>query len=141
MIRAALLAIFCLTPAMAGAEGTLVASRSIPVKSVIGPGDVRHGALDVPGALSDPNQAIGREARVTLYAGRPIRSGDLRNPAVVERNDLVRLSYVAGPLWIVTEARALGRGSKGERIQVMNLDTRAVITGRIEGPGEVTVHR
>lgn len=141
MIRALLFAFACLAPLSTAAEGTLVAARSIPVKSVIGPSDVRHGALDVPGALSDPDQAIGREARVTLYAGRPIRSGDLQNPAVVERNDLVRLSYVAGPLWIVTEARALGRGSTGERIQVMNLDTRAVITGRIAGPGEVTVSR
>ncbi|MEM0922362.1 MAG: flagellar basal body P-ring formation chaperone FlgA [Pseudomonadota bacterium] len=141
MIRAFALAALILWPGLATAEGTLVAAHSITAKSVIGPSDIRKGSQTVPGALSDPGEAIGREARVTLYVGRPIRAGDLRDPAVVERHDLVRLSYSKGPLWIVTEARALDRGSQGERIQVMNLDSRAVVTGVVSGPGEVVISR
>ncbi|MEL6479466.1 MAG: flagellar basal body P-ring formation chaperone FlgA [Pseudomonadota bacterium] len=136
-----LLAGLLLGPISAAAEGTLVAAHSITAKTVIGPSDIRVGATTVPGALSDPDKVIGREARVTLYVGRPIRAGDLRDPAVVERNDLVRLSYSKGSLWIVTEARALNRGSQGERIQVMNLDSRAVVTGVVNGPGEVVILR
>ena len=139
MIRLALLLL--LAPGLAWAEGTLVASHSITARSVIGPTDVRLAKPAVPGALDDPTLAIGKEARVTLYAGRPIRAGDLQAPAVVERNDLVRLSYSHGPLWIVTEARALDRGAAGERIQVMNLDSRAVISGVVEGPGKVVVRQ
>lgn len=139
MIR--LLCALILVPTMAIGEGSLVATRSIMGKTTIGPADVRVVAPASPGALRDPSDAIGREARVTLYAGRPILPGDLREPALVERNDLVRLGFSKGSLWIVTEARALDRGSEGERIQVMNIDSRTVVTGVISGPGEVMVKR
>lgn len=140
MIRLALL-IAVLTPLSAMADGSLVATRSITGKSVIGYGDVQLSEPVTPGALQTIDAAIGKEARVTLYAGRPIRPGDLRDPAVVERNDMVRLSYSLGPLWIVTEGRALDRGARGARIRVMNLDSRSVVAGVVAGPGEVAVKR
>lgn len=122
-------------------QGAVIAQRSIMAKTVIGPGDIGISSVIAPGAVTDPEDAIGMETRITLYPGRPIMPGHLREPAVIERNDLVRLSYSAGALWIVTEARALGRGAPGEKVQVMNLDSRAVVTGVIEGPGEVSVRK
>lgn len=132
-----LLLMLCLPfPALAD---TVVASRTIRAQTVLEAGDVVLAAGEVGGALSDPAQAVGQEARVTLYAGRPIRSGDLGPPAVVERNQLVPLSYVSGPLAIVTEGRALARGGIGDSVNVMNLASRSIVIGRIGADGMVRV--
>ena len=52
---------------------------------------------------------------MAIYAGRPVRPGDLGPPALVERNQLVPLVYQPGGLAISTEGRALGRGGGGRR--------------------------
>lgn len=138
MIRLALLLAALAAPA---AAESLVAARSIPARSVIGPDDMRMATAAIPGALSDPAAAEGLEAKVTIYEGRPIRAGDLSAPALVERNQIVRLLFVRGPLEISADGRALDRGAAGDRIRVMNLASRAVVTGAVTGAGDVTVSR
>ena len=91
------------------------------------------------GALTDPAAAIGMEARVNLYANRPIRAADLRAPAVIERNEIVTLRFDASGLTIVTEGRALDRAGVGDRLQVMNLASRNMVTGQVVGPALVAV--
>jgi hypothetical protein len=99
---------------------TLVATTTIRGSSPIGPRDVALVPDIVPGALSDPAHAIGMEARVNLYPGRPIRADDLRPPAVIDRNDIVTLRFNAGGAddfhrWARTRPR--GRGGKAARHQ------------------------
>lgn len=136
-MRRALLALVLL--GAAAEAGTLVAARTIPSQTVIGPEDVAVGTAAVPGALADPAAAIGREARVILHAGRPIRAADLGPPALVERNGLVTLAYRRGGLAILAEGRALGRAGLGEAVRVMNLASRATVSGVVAGPGLVAV--
>jgi flagella basal body P-ring formation protein FlgA len=71
-----------LCPAIA-AE-TVIAAGTIRSQSLIMPSDIAVVEGSTPGALADPAQAIGMEAAVNLYAGRPIRPGDLRAPAIIE---------------------------------------------------------
>lgn len=130
------LLVLAATPAPAD---TLVASHTIRAQSILGPQDLALMAGDTPGALSDPAEAIGMEARVNLYAGRPLRPGDLGPPAIVDRNQIVTLRYRAGGLNIVTEARALDRAGVGDRLRVMNLASRNTVTGRVTETGEVIV--
>lgn len=118
---------------------TLIATRNVRAHAILAPGDVAVVAADVPGALTEPAQALGQEARVALYAGRPIRAGDVGPPALVDRNQIVPLSYSAGPLAIVTEGRALVRGGVGDVIRVMNLASRTTVSGRILPDGSVAV--
>jgi len=92
------------------------------------------------GAARAPSEVIGMEARVTLYAGRPIPLGSLTEPALVERNQLVSLVFLHGGLEIRADGRALGRGGAGETIRIMNLASRSTISGRVAGPGIVEVH-
>lgn len=92
-----------------------------------------------PGAASHPDEAIGQEARVTLYSGRPIPLASLGPPALVERNGLVSLVFLRGGLEIRTDGRALGRGAEGDEIRVMNLTSRNTVTGIVAGPGLVRV--
>ena len=128
--------LFAATPALAD---TVVANGTIRSMSVIGPADVRLVAGDTPGAILDFAAAIGMEARVNLYPGRPIRPGDLREPAVINRNEIITLQYDANGLLIVTEGRALDRAGIGERLRVLNLSSRTTVTATVQGAGLATV--
>jgi flagella basal body P-ring formation protein FlgA len=118
---------------------TLVANRTIRAHSVLGPGDLAIVAGESHGALNSLQEAIGKEARVTLYAGRPIRATDLAAPALVERNQTVRLVFRDHGLLIMTDGRALGRGAAGERIRVLNLGSKSTVTGMVMLDGSVIV--
>ncbi len=136
MWRAMLLATLAAFPA---AAETLVPTRTIRAQDIIAPEDLTVIARNTPGALSDPLEAVGLEARTTLYANRPIRPGDIGAPAVIDRNQIVPLNYVTGSLSILTEGRALARGGVGDVIRVMNLSSRTTVSGRIAADGSVHV--
>lgn len=85
---------------------SLVPTRTIRATEIIAETDLTPGESEVPGALSNPAMAIGQEARVTLYAGRPIRAEDIGPPAIIERNQIVPLAFGSGGLSILTEGRA-----------------------------------
>ncbi|MGC9446577.1 flagellar basal body P-ring formation chaperone FlgA [Cereibacter johrii] len=118
---------------------TVVAARTVRALSILGPEDLALAPQDMPGALTELSQALGQEARVTLYAGRPVRAADLGPPAIVDRNQLVPLSYRMGALEIRAEGRALSRGGVGDEIRVMNLSSRTTVSGRIAEDGAVHV--
>ena len=131
-------AILIASGALASAD-TVVALRTIPVRSIITAADLGIVEGLVPGALTEASAAIGLEARVTLYQGRPILSGHLGPPALVDRNEIVVLHYDRHGLKILTEGRALDRAGKGDRVRVMNLTSRVTVTGTVTGPGEISV--
>ena len=131
MIR---LLIFLLLAGPAAAE-TVVAARTIPARSLIGPDDLILRDIVSPGGVSDPALLIGLEARVALYAGRPINRGDVSEAAMVERNAIVPLIYNRNGLRIATEGRALERAAAGALIRVMNLASRTTVTARIGNDG------
>lgn len=137
MLRALLLSLV----ALPAAAETLVATRTIPSRTVLAPSDVALVAGVVPGALADPASAVGREARVALYAGRPIRGADLTAPALVERNAPVTLVYRHGTLVITAEGRALDRAAAGEVLRAMNLASRGTVSGIVRADGTVMVMR
>ena len=132
-----LLALLCLA-APAPAE-TLVAARTVRSQEILAAEDLAVSDTSVPGALSHPSEAVGLEARVVLYAGRPVRPGDLGSPAVIERNQIVTLRYENGSLAIAADARALGRAGVGDTLRVMNLSSRSTVSGRVTHAGEVLV--
>jgi len=122
----------------AGAE-SLVAAAIIRSQTVVAPEHVVRTEETIPGAVSDPREAIGQEARVTIYPGRPIRAADLGPPALVERNQIVRLVYAGRGLSIETEGRVLDRAAAGERVRVMNLASRSTVTGTVSKAGAILV--
>lgn len=137
-LDAALFLLVALLPASSFAD-TLVATTTIRGSQTIGPADVAMQSGVTPGALNSPDDAVGMEARVNLYPGRPIRATDLRPPAVIGRNDVVRLHYSDGAISIVTEGRALDRAAVGERLRVLNLASRTTVTAIATGPGRADV--
>lgn len=117
----------------------LVAARTIPARTIIGPDDILVRDMNVIGALEVPELAVGQEARVALYAGRPIRAADVGPPSVVERNQIIPLVYQNGGIVISTEGRALERAGPGDFIRVMNLSSRTTVSARVTATGTAIV--
>jgi len=125
--------------APAGAE-TIVAARTIRAQEIIGADDLLLRDIEVAGGTADAASLVGQEARVALYAGRPVRPGDVGPPAIVERNGILPLVYERSGLRITTEGRALDRAGVGEVIRVMNLSSRTTVSARITEEGVARVH-
>lgn len=124
------------SPALAD---SLVATRTIRAQTELTAEDLTMVAMEIAGALTDPAAAIGQEARVAIYAGRPIRQADLGPSAIIDRNQIIPLAYTAAGLTILTEGRALARGGVGDAIEVMNLSSRNKVIGQIGPDGVVRV--
>ena len=131
-------ALLVLMPSMAPAD-TVLAARTLRAQTIVTAQDLVIKDVDVVGALSDVDAIIGMETRVALYAGRPIRPGDVGPPAIVERNQIVPLVFEQGGITIISEGRALARGGEGDVIRVMNLASRITVSGRVRPDGRISV--
>lgn len=138
MIR---LAFICTMAASPLAAETVVATRTIPAQTVISADDIRIVGDPTGEALQEAQSIIGMEARVALFANRPIQSGNIGPPAVVERNEIIPLLFERNGLTISTDGRALGRAGPGDVIRVMNLGSRTTVTARIGSDGVAYVQR
>lgn len=118
---------------------TVVAAHTIRPQTVLTAQDLVMKTGDVPGGLVDPAALIGMETRVALYAGRPIRATDVGPAAIVERNQIVPLIFERNGLRISTEGRSLDRAGPGEFVRVMNMSSRATVSGRVSADGRVLV--
>ncbi|MBB5722319.1 flagella basal body P-ring formation protein FlgA [Loktanella ponticola] len=132
MIRLSVLLFFWSVAAQAE---VLVASRIIPANSIISADDIQLRDVASAGGVADPDQIVGMEARKALFAGRPILLADVGNPAVVERNQIIQLVFSRFGLVIKTEGRAMDRAAPGEMIRVMNLESRSLVTAKIDNAG------
>ncbi|MCP5037105.1 MAG: flagellar basal body P-ring formation protein FlgA [Rhodobacteraceae bacterium] len=118
---------------------SVVATHTIRSQTILTANDVNLIDTDIAGTYLSPAEVIGMEARVVLYAGRPIRIDDIGPPAVIERNQIVTLYYSTGGLMIAADARALGRAGIGDALRVMNLASRSTVTGWVQQDGSVSV--
>lgn len=131
------LAIFLL--AHQAAADTVLAARTIRPGTVITARDLIIKPGNIAGMASKPEQLIGAEARVSLYAGRPIALADTGPPALVERNQIVALVFQRNGLRISAEGRSLSRAGVGDVVRVMNLSSRTTVSGKVMPDGRVMV--
>lgn len=118
---------------------TIVAAHTIRPRHVLTFDDLATVPEILPGGVEDMSLLLGQEARVALYRGRPIQLSDIGPPAVVERNQIIPLSYQVQGLTISTEGRALDRAASGEIIRVMNLASRTTVSAKIRADGSAVV--
>lgn len=117
----------------------LVPTRTIRAKEIISIEDLTLKNGDASGAITRLEDVVGMEARVSLYAGRPMRAGDIGPPALIDRNQVVSIKFSKGGLSIATEGRALDRAAVGETVRVMNLASRTTLTGVVMKNGTIEV--
>ncbi len=118
---------------------SLVATRTIRAQSIIALEDLALVPADIAGALSAPDAAVGLEAKVTLFAGRPVHAADLVQPTLIQRNQVVSVIYQAAGVTIQTDGRALERGGVGALIKVMNLSSHLTVEGAVTPDGTIRV--
>jgi flagella basal body P-ring formation protein FlgA len=78
-------------------------------------GDLTQFPADL---LTDPEQAVGRSARVGLSAGRPLRAAMIRAPLAVRQGQTVKVVARGTGFLASTEGRALNPAVAGEVAQV-----------------------
>jgi flagella basal body P-ring formation protein FlgA len=117
----------------------VVALRTIPARAILAEADVELRPGPIPGAAERVSDVVGREARTTIFAGRPVGPGDLAEPALIERNALVTLVYRTPGLTIEAVGRSMSRAAAGDTIRVLNTGSRIIVTGQVATDGTVNV--
>ncbi|MEP1586265.1 MAG: flagellar basal body P-ring formation chaperone FlgA [Tateyamaria sp.] len=116
------------TPTRTLRPGSLITAEDLSVK---------NGEQD--GMFDRISDVAGQEARVALYAGRAIPFAAIGPPALINRNQIVSVHFQTSGLRISTEGRALERGGIGDRVRVMNLNSRATLFGFVQADGSIEV--
>lgn len=127
--------------ATASFADAVVPSRTIRANAIITETDVTLAAVETSNGYARLSDVVGQESRVVLFAGRPILFDDIGPPALVARNQIVEVRYVASGLSILAEGRALERGAVGDRIRIMNLSSRTTIIGQVIEDGSIRVRK
>lgn len=116
------------TPTRTLRPGTLITTADLMIKDA-----------DQVGMFDRMSDVAGQEARIALYAGRPIPFEAIGPPALINRNEVVALHFQSAGLTISTEGRALERGGVGDRVRIMNLSSRATLFGFVQSDGSIKV--
>ncbi|MGD8990785.1 MAG: flagellar basal body P-ring formation chaperone FlgA [Desulfobacterales bacterium] len=77
--------------------------------------------------LSDPGAVIGKRTRRAIGALTPLRADSIELPPLVKRGDLVVIMAESENLKITTLGQVKKKGRLGERIPVVNLDSKKVL--------------
>lgn len=125
------LALFLILPGLASAA-PLIAARTLPAGTVL----TRE---DLSGDPDEADGITGLETRVTIFEGKPVRPAQLVAPTLINRNQLVTISFETPLLSIEAEGRALQPGGAGDSIRVMNLASRVTVTGEVRENGTILV--
>jgi flagella basal body P-ring formation protein FlgA len=81
----------------------------------------------------------GKVARRDLQANRTLNLGDIADPAVVFRGQLVIAVATRGPIKVTIQGIANADGAKGDVITVTNPSSGQVLSAVVNGPGVVVV--
>ncbi len=90
-------------------------------------------------AAEDIDAVVGMAARQRLIMGRPIRKSDLEYPKLVKRNDTVTIVYQTPGLTLKSKGRALGDGTRGRTVSILNVQSKRTIEAVVTGTGIVSV--
>lgn len=84
-------------------------------------------------------QLVGMEAKRNLRENTAINLSDVQYPTLIERNQSVTITYRSAAMILSAQGRALTAGSKGDMINVLNLQSNRPVQGQIMSSGEVLV--
>ncbi len=129
-------------PLLAGVR-VVVPVRTITAGRKIEAADLTLKALRLGGPpgrfASSLDELVGKTARVTLLADRPIPLPELRAEKIVGRGEELRVLVHAGALEVTVFAEALEDGALGERIKVRNRSSHRVFAAVVSGQRQAEV--
>lgn len=111
--------------------------------AVLKPEDLTVVKLDrsrVPArAILDGEELVGLAARTSLRANSPITRNDFERPLLIPRGEKVTLTYRLGGMKLSTRGQAMEDGAKGDVIDIMNLESRRIVSAVVFSRGQVQV--
>jgi len=137
--------------ASAGSRAALAEERILPVPSItIYAGDTITESMlkdrTFPenyryrtAVIESPRVLAGKMARRTLLPGEPIPMNAVDDPKLVTRGVQTQIVFEEGGLAIMGTGIPLQSGTLGETIQVKNVDSGRIITGRVQPDGRVRI--
>jgi len=128
------------------ATGTVVvARRALERGTVLHAEDLDLEERSLSGLPSsvvrDLAEAVGKEVRLALVAGRPIAHGALAARSLVRKGDSVRLQIETPSLRLSVPGEALEDAGEGQPVRVVNPASGKEVTGRVVTYGVVAVSR
>ena len=121
----------------------LVLVRDVARGQHIGEADVDWAEPDAVRAardsFTDIDLVIGMEAKRSLKSGQPIRSSDIKTPALIRKGQPVKLVYATPGLKLTVDGQAQGDAAKGESVRVLNTFSKRTIDAVAEAEGEARV--
>ncbi len=119
-----------------------VATRRLPVGSIISPADVRMARLPTARVPADivMEAPVGQTVRRSVAAGQPFTAASASRPATIEKGAPVTVSFREGGLILQLRGRALSSASRGEILQIENTSSHDVIEAVVTGPGRAQMN-
>jgi len=112
----------------------VIAERALIVGEIVAAGDVkllRRADDGSAAAMTDLDAVVGQRVRRWVRRGQPVRPGDLAAPILVKRGQTAWVR--CGPVKL--PAKALGKGTKGDRVEFENPRNGKRFWAAITGPG------
>lgn len=85
------------------------------------------------------DRAIGMQMRRAMRAGQALRTLDLAKADLVTRDQGITLIYEAPGIYLTGRGKALEAGTKGDTVNVLNLQSKRTVQGIVVGPGQVAI--
>jgi flagella basal body P-ring formation protein FlgA len=79
------------------------------------------------GVVSTADAMVGKAARRNISADRPIRENEISSPMVMQKNDIIQLSFSSNNLHITTSGQVLANAAMGDVVEVKNLSSNQVV--------------
>jgi flagella basal body P-ring formation protein FlgA len=89
--------------------------------------------------VTDAASLLGMSPRRPIRAGETVRSGELLEPILVEKNSLVTIRLETGRLVLTAQGQAMESGAMGDAVRVMNTKSNKMISATVNEVGGVRV--
>jgi flagellar basal body P-ring formation protein FlgA len=119
-----------------------ILTRNVDRAEVLKASDVvteRRPKSEVGADAASRHFAVGMQMRRQLHAGQPLRVADLGKPDLVQRDDNVTLIYESPGLYLTVRGKAMGSGTEGDVVDVLNLQSKRTVSGVVIGRGQVAI--
>jgi flagella basal body P-ring formation protein FlgA len=120
-----------------------VPAHGMSIGDVFGPADVTEAKLPrervASDAITNRQQLVGKAARRILRAGETVRAGDIAEPIVVHKGDLVTIALTTAGMQLTAQGKAVEDGAMGASLRVTNTQSNRVIDAVVAGPNQVVI--
>ncbi len=89
--------------------------------------------------VTDISQLLGKSAKRTISPGRMVRTEEISNPAVIEKNKPITMVFRAKNMEITAMGMTMDAGAVGDIIRVRNNDSARTVQAIVRGNGEAEV--